>query len=160
MTRLYYGPADLDRAVAAIGTMETEIPSLSSRQARAAAQAVFESADLSPLTGQTSDGFHTFDELYRYRMLYNAALFNAWDEYDFQVHKSRRHHDGEYPFGDPSWFIVVAQLPAGQISNHYRVDEAWDLFRIPEEDRASKWDGHTPAEAADRLERLLRGESA
>lgn len=27
--------------------------------------------------GQISDGFHTFDELYHYRMLYNAAFFNS-----------------------------------------------------------------------------------
>lgn len=27
--------------------------------------------------GEVSDGFHTFDELYHYRMLYNAAFFNS-----------------------------------------------------------------------------------
>lgn len=27
--------------------------------------------------GEVSDGFHTFDELYHYRMLYNAAFFNG-----------------------------------------------------------------------------------
>lgn len=27
--------------------------------------------------GKVSDGFHTFDELYHYRMLYNAAFFNS-----------------------------------------------------------------------------------
>lgn len=26
--------------------------------------------------GEVSDGYHTFNELYRYRMLYNAAFFN------------------------------------------------------------------------------------
>lgn len=26
--------------------------------------------------GEISDGYHTFNELYRYRMLYNAAFFN------------------------------------------------------------------------------------
>jgi hypothetical protein len=114
-------------------------------------------------TGQVSDGYHTFDELYRYRMLYNAALFNAWvfapDILRFDVHKSWRHHDGTSCFAlDPGeWFIVMAYLPSGQISNHYPAD-AWDLFKIPERERANEWDGHTPTEAADRLERFLRGD--
>ena len=44
--------------------------------------------------GQISDGFHTFDELYHYRMLYNAAFFNSL-EGKYEVHKSYRHADGE-----------------------------------------------------------------
>jgi len=112
-------------------------------------------------TGQVSDGYHTFEELYRYRMLYNAALFNTWNSMYYQadmsnhhVHKSWRHHDGEQCFGG-GWFIVMATLPTGQISNHYPAD-AWDLFDIPEQDRADEWDGHTPQEAADRLEEYMR----
>ena len=27
---------------------------------------------------QLSDGYHTFDELYEFRKMYNAALFNEW----------------------------------------------------------------------------------
>ncbi len=105
--------------------------------------------------GQVSDGHHTFEELYRYRLLYNAALFNEWAKLDkYDVHKSRFHHDGEFPFGDPTWFIVVAELPTGQISNHYRVRD-WELFDIPSRDRPNVYDGHTPAVAADRLTRFL-----
>lgn len=48
--------------------------------------------------GQISDGFHTFDELYHYRMLYNAAFFNSL-EGKYEVHKSYRHADGELCFG-------------------------------------------------------------
>lgn len=39
--------------------------------------------------GKVSDGFHTFDELYHYRMLYNAAFFNSL-EGKYEVHKSYR----------------------------------------------------------------------
>jgi hypothetical protein len=103
----------------------------------------------------TSDGHHTFEELYRYRLLYNAALFNQWAIEDlYDVHKSMFHHDGTVPFGDRKWFIVVAELPTGQISNHYRVDD-WDLFDIPMKDLPNVYDGHTPAEVADRLTRFL-----
>lgn len=56
--------------------------------------------------GEVSDGFHTFDELYHYRMLYNAAFFNSL-EGKYDVHKSYRHADGELCFGG-GWFIVPA----------------------------------------------------
>jgi len=104
--------------------------------------------------GETSDGYHTFNELYHYRLLYNAALFNEWGGpwpvYD--VHKSKKHHDGTIPFDDPKWFIVVAELPTGQISNHYKIEEAWDLFYdVPERELPNVYDGHTPEVAAQRL---------
>ena len=99
----------------------------------------------------TSDGYHTFRELYRYRMLYNAAFFNMLSRHTgIAVVKSRRHGDGEPCFGG-GWFIVMAQLPTGQISNHYE-DRYWGLFCVPEIEMAPKWDGHTPNDAADRLE--------
>ena len=103
----------------------------------------------------TSDGHHTFEELYRYRLLYNAALFNEWAKAGlYDVHKSLFHHDGTIPFGDRRWFIVVAELPAGQISNHYRMPD-WDLFDIPVKGLPNVYDGHTPEVVADRLASLL-----
>lgn len=101
--------------------------------------------------GEISDGFHTFNELYYYRMLYNAAFFNMLPK--SRVHKSKKHNDGEECFGG-GWFIVMANLPTGQISNHYELKD-WDLFQIPEKERADKWDGHTPQEAAERLHNFL-----
>lgn len=113
--------------------------------------------------GEVSDGYHTINELYRYRMLYNAAFFNAlYAEYSERdtaigpIVKSRKHSDGELCFGG-GWFIVVANLPTGQISNHYR-DEYWDLFKVLEVEQAPEYDGHTPAVAADRLEKYLTGD--
>lgn len=81
--------------------------------------------------GKISDGFHSFDELYHYRMLYNAAFFNSL-EGKYEVHKSYRHADGELCFGG-GWFIVMAYLPTGQVSNHYRIED-WNLFNIPKEE--------------------------
>ena len=101
--------------------------------------------------GEVSDGYHTFNELYEYRMLYNAALFNEFAKQElYDVHKSRKHSDGEYPFGDSNWFIVMAELPTGQISNHYEMKD-WDKFQIPEKEVANKWDGHSPRDVAERL---------
>lgn len=101
--------------------------------------------------GEMSDGYHTYNELYEYRMLYNAALFNEFAKQGtYDVHKSRKHSDGEYPFGDSNWFIVMAELPTGQISNHYEMKD-WDKFQIPEKPLANKWDGHSPRDVAERL---------
>lgn len=109
--------------------------------------------------GKTSDGYHTFDELYEFRKLYNALLFNEWSaRYEHNVHKSKRHHDGELCFGG-GWFIVVAMLPTGQISNHYKLED-WDLFQIPDMDRALyPYDGHTAQDVIERMKQLLTEEN-
>lgn len=132
------------------------------------------------LKGKISDGYHTFDELYEFRKVYNAALFNEWansvpdeiigeseygkyrvkynPEFDgkltrYGVHKSWKHHNGELCFGG-GWFIVMAKLPTGQISNHYEAKD-WDLFRIPETEKALfEYDGHTPQDVINRLKEL------
>lgn len=106
--------------------------------------------------GEISDGYHTFDEYYDFRKMYNAVLFNEWAKYDtpkYDVHKSLKHHDGEDCFGG-GWFIVVAVLPEGQISTHYPVSD-WDLFNIPEAETAKyEFDGHTALNVLYRLKAL------
>ena len=78
-------------------------------------------------TGKISDGFHTFEELYEFRKVYNAALFNEWYRCGiYSVHKSKKHGDGEECFGG-GWFIVMATTPDGQISNHYEMKD-WELL--------------------------------
>lgn len=105
-------------------------------------------------TDRVSDGFHTFGELYHYRMLYNAALFNEWRNGRYiPVIKSKKHSDGELCFGG-DWFIVMAKLPTGQISNHYEMKD-WDIFDIPERTKAWKYDGHTPDDVATRLKEYI-----
>ena len=110
------------------------------------------------VTENTSDGYHTFKELYEFRKAYNVALFNEWGKYNpihkngvkYDVHKSWRHNDGELCFGG-GWFIVVAVLPTGQISNHYPASD-WDLFKIPEIEKAKyPFDGHTGQDVINRL---------
>lgn len=107
-----------------------------------------------PDMGEVSDGYHTFNELYYYRMLYNAAFFNLLPKE--WVHKSKRHYTGEECFGG-GWFVVMANLPTGQISNHYELKD-WDLFQVHEKEFADEWDRHTPQEAAERLHRYLQQE--
>lgn len=108
-------------------------------------------------------------QLYDLRKVYNAALFNEWakqtstnpkwlnEEHNepctlpkFDVHKSWRHYDGELCF-DGAWFIVVAVLPTGQISNHYQAHD-WELFKIPIVEKAKfQFDGHSALDVIERL---------
>ena len=104
------------------------------------------------ITEDTSDGYHTFKELYEYRKLYNAGMFNLLPK-SFNVHKSKRHSDGKLCFGG-DWFIVMATLPTGQISNHYELKD-WDLFKCEEREKADEWDGHTPEDVARRIKEYL-----
>ena len=46
--------------------------------------------------------------------------------------------------------FVTAELPTGQVSNHYELKD-WDLFKCPEQEYADKWDGHTPQMADERI---------
>lgn len=116
---------------------------------------VFEKAYHEGCMGDVSDGYHTFNELYRYRLLYNAAFFNELAKLGkVEVCKSHKHYDGEECFGG-GWFIVMAELPTGQVSNHYE-NKDWDLFNVPELETSFEWDGHTPNEAADRIEAYLK----
>lgn len=103
---------------------------------------------------EQGDEHHTLDELYEYRMLYNALVFNEWERHGtYPVVKSMQHSDGEDCFGG-GWFVVVAELPTGQISNHYRL-EHWDLFQVRSVALPPEYDGHTPADAAKRMLALL-----
>jgi len=104
-----------------------------------------------------SDGYHTFAELYEFRMLYNAALFNEWSKqgkYDVKI--SERHDDGERCFGG-DYFIVQATLPTGQISNHYERGDVAYFSSVRWTHRADEWDGHDSVEVIRRLRKLLFG---
>lgn len=104
--------------------------------------------------GAVSDGHHTFDELYDQRMAYNAAFFVfAATNGMYDVHKSCRHSDGQLCFGGV-YFVVVAELPTGQITQHYKMKD-WDYFPIPERETANQWDGHAAGQGLTRLKTLL-----
>lgn len=99
------------------------------------------------------DEHHTMEELYEYRMMFNAYTALYFDVMHSGAVKSWRHHDGEECFGG-GWFIVGVSTPDGWVTNHYKA-EHWDLFLVPEQDRGPEWDGHTPAEGLERLNKLL-----
>ena len=95
-------------------------------------------------------------ELYNFRMLYNALAFNAlYKQDEIIVYKSKRHYNGELCF-DGEYFVVIAILPTGQITNHYHIDY-WDLFQIPSKMHVEhEFDGHTPETVIQRLDDFVR----
>ena len=95
------------------------------------------------------------EELYDFRLTYNALLFNEWAENQkYEVYKSRRHDDGELCF-DGEYFIVVAQLPTGQVTNHYHIRH-WDMFKINEYEKVKEdFDGHTSSDVIERLQQVI-----
>lgn len=95
--------------------------------------------------GNTSDGYHTFNELYDHR----AKLFSVIvRNYSDQCWKSRLHHDGTMYDG---MFIVGVNTPEGQASYHYDIVPYWDMFECKEVERAPEWDGHTSQQAIERI---------
>ena len=95
------------------------------------------------IDGNTSDGYHTFNELYHHR----AVLFSVIvGNFATRAWKSKLHADGTMYEG---MFIVGIETPDGQATYHYDVEPYWHLFRCKEVDRAPEWDGHTPGQAID-----------
>lgn len=99
-------------------------------------------------TKQISDGHHTFDELYKHRIILFCTLCNLLPNISW---KSKKHYDEENePMFDGN-FIAGMNTPEGIVTYHIKL-EYWDLFNISELDRAPKYDGYT---SDDVLKRIL-----
>ena len=101
----------------------------------------------SGVNGSTSDGYHTFDELYEHRTVLFSVICNSHTDLAW---KSRHHHDGTM-FDD--MFVAGIQTPAGPCTYHCE-NQYWDLFRVPELERAPEFDGHTPEDVLQRIQSL------
>ena len=96
-------------------------------------------------TGDLSDGYHTYNELYHHRAVLFSVIINQNNEIAW---KSKKHHDGTMYEG---MFIVGIDTPQGQYSYHYDIDPYWNMFECKELDNAPVWDGHEPKD----INRLL-----
>lgn len=91
-------------------------------------------------TGEVSDGYHTFNQLYHQRAVLFAAIVNEHPDISW---KSFKHSDGHYCFDeDGEMFIVGIDTPEGPYTYHYH-KKYWDLFRCKELKCGKEWDGHT-----------------
>ena len=105
------------------------------------------------LMGETSDGYHTFNELYHHRAVLFSVIVRL---YHSQAWKAKKHDDGTMFEG---MFIVGMETPTGQATYHYDIEPYWDMFECRELDKAPKWDGHTPQQAVERLSTLRKSTS-
>lgn len=87
--------------------------------------------------GEFSDGYHTFNSLYKQRMILFAVLVKTYKD---RAWKSWKHEDGLDCFGG-GWFIVGIDTPAGTYTYHYEAKD-WDRFDCRILDKAKHWDGH------------------
>lgn len=100
------------------------------------------------VSGSTSDGYHTFDELYAHRHHLFAVILNDHANLAFKTHKTQ---DGRSLDG---WFIAGLYTPFGQITYHMP-DEWWDrlpTLRVVEQN--ADYDGHTSNDVLERLRQL------
>lgn len=102
---------------------------------------------MSDIDENTSDGYHSFRELYDHRIALFIALMKSHPEISWAAH----YHDDDSMMS--GWFIAGMDLPTGPISYHLPVSAWRNMGGIPLYQRAPKWDGHTPADVVDRLTR-------
>lgn len=110
------------------------------------AELAHENAELKHgINGDTSDGYHTFNELYHHRAVLFSVVVAANSS---KAWKSKLHHDGTMYDG---MFIVGVDTPKGQATYHYDVEPYWNMFWCRELERAPEWDGHTSDDAIERI---------
>lgn len=99
-------------------------------------------------SGEISDGYHTFNELYEHRHSLFALNIAVTPEISW---KSLKHDDGTMFDG---WFIAGMDLPTGVITYHIPI-RLWDLFECKDLAAAPKWDGHTSNDVIERVKAVI-----
>ena len=96
---------------------------------------------------EISDGHHSFDELYRNRMILFCTLCNCFPDISW---KSKKHYNEET---DPMFngdFIAGINTPKGVATYHFKI-KYWDLFKVKELDRALPYDDYSNDEVMVRI---------
>lgn len=97
----------------------------------------------------TSDGFHTFKELYAHRHALFIALMRAHPKLSW---RAKVHEDGTMYHG---WIVAGIDFPTGVITYHLPAYK-WrrELKGIRKLPKAPHWDGHTPDDVVKRLRKV------
>lgn len=101
----------------------------------------------------TSDGYHTFKQLYHQRAMLFSVLVAEHKELAW---KTRCHEDGKPCFGG-GWFLVTIETPDGAYGYHYE-DKYWDLFDCEEIPKAKRWDGYDETDVGRLMSLAAMGE--
>lgn len=114
-------------------------------------------------TGEVSDGYHTFDELYECRnRLFITLVKKVSDENHSRavlshykgitpIWRSRFHDDGS---SYPGWFVLGIGRMAGDIITFHLPDRYWDECSFARVEAKAYYDGHNTADALQRLAAL------
>ena len=105
-------------------------------------------------TKDISDGNHTFGELYKHRIILFCTLCNLLPQISW---KSKKHYDEA---NDPMFnnsFIAGINTPKGIATYHIKL-EYWDLFNIPEIEKAPKYDNYSDEYVITRIQSLTKTE--
>lgn len=126
-------------------------PGLSLEEAIAAWNTRAATSDPSKITGSTSDGYHTFDELYEHRHALFIQLMKSHPKISWRANNNSDGSNWE------NWFIAGMHLPSGDVSYHLpvRLWDSLDGFGIATTLNAPPWDGHTSYQVIDRLKSFL-----
>jgi hypothetical protein len=103
------------------------------------------------------DGYHTFDELYDHRITLYICLCEALVHAgSTSVWRSKRHSDGELPFGTGTQYILgIGKNEGSQITYHIPI-ERWEESGSAETlEKAPEWDKHTSDDVLKRLKSLI-----
>ncbi len=105
------------------------------------------------IDGSTSDGHHTFDELYEHRHVLFMKLCEVCYRERMPVWRSRYHSDGS---GFCGWFILGIGTARGAQITYHLPDRLWVQVEsfTHERERAPEWDGHTAADVLERIRKL------
>lgn len=95
--------------------------------------------------GETSDGYHTFNELYEHRFVLWLALCRAvggsW--------RTRLHSDGTFYEG---WFVLGLGVAQGEQITYHLPLRLWDEAGFAETiERVRNFDGHTSTQVVERI---------
>ena len=105
---------------------------------------------MSEITGETSDGYHTFNELYEHRIALFLFIVKSLPDRSWW---SRKNSDGSEWKG---WIVVGYKLPNGQeITYHMEEKYIQYLGGVVKELDKGRWDGHTSKEVVERILKLL-----
>lgn len=116
------------------------------------------SDDTQKIDENTSDGYHTFKELYDHRITLYVALCKQIATHNcnrgefHNVWRSKRHSDGELCFGGDEWFVLgIGKEKGKQITYHLPI-EKWEETNFAETlEKAPEYDGHSSAEVLKRI---------
>ena len=106
-----------------------------------------------------SDGYHTFDELYKHRAILFITLCKELESnpsyqegQKSNVWKSKKHSDNTDFKG---WFIMGIGKEKGEQITYHLPNEYWDKVNFAQElDKSPEFDGHTSNDVLTRLLKL------